>query len=1176
MSNCNRNTKEKGFFDFCVIFIVVTAVAGVSISATTAGAVKLDGIQDTTIITNIKFNTSDLSFHTFENYDIVKLKGCQLKRHIGEPALPMKSISLVMPPTAKITDIRVLSSENITIEGEYTILPAQPPAPTSTLTYPNETEFAAQKASVYSTSDMYPGEIFRYTGEGSLRGHKIVSITLFPVQYVPAEKRLIFYKDVTLCINYNLTPDGATAIAIATEKSEFTSIAKKTVSNPDDVDRFAFTYPTKKKHFSPSQKGFYGVSSNDIKYVIITNDAMKDAFQPLADWKTKKGVPAEIMTVSSIEANYSGIDTQERIRNFINDTRMNRSTEWVLLGGDTDVVPCRGAYGNVSGAAALAKYYVDYNIPADLYYSDLDGNWNADGDTIYGEVEDDVDLFPDVFVGRAPVNTIGEAQTFVNKTLTYEKNPPMDYELDMLFLAEKLWSNPVTWGGDTKNIIDSETIPPKYDPITKKYEKYGTASRQIAINEMNAGPHIVNHVGHGNFGGFSVNEWVSSGDAYSLSNSPKNFILYTISCMSNGFDQNSVSEYYMNNPNGGTVAYIGNSRYGFFIPGYPGWGPSDKYDQEFFNSLFNDNLYHIGETVADSKIAYIGQSQQDGNAMRWLQYAINLLGDPELPIWTDTPRNFTINKPSEITANITQEIVIHVLNDTPVQNATVCIMKSDNGIYNVSATDASGNVSFSISPTVGTLNVTVTKQNFIPNESTILVVPASSSALIISSPTHPDEDTWYCTRNATFNWTTPSEPSGIACYSYTLDNLSTTIPDEICNTTGNTYTSYTDLAYGIWYFHVRAKNDDGYWGPAGHYRVMIENCDDYDGCYVYGNGCEDRDFYCSGGSCEYTYSNRHTDYYDDWEYYCKGEAVWKHKFFHDFYCDGGSCVNHTSWKDDQLVENCTDNDGWEDTGDTRWVSYPGNECKEKEQKEQEYLNYTCSDGSCDYSVTETRWIDTGNESNKPDETICGCTASNTLKECHEGTCSDTGICNATTCGAGVTCDGKKLGESCGTGKKCNSTCNCILAPNISVSITSPENKTYASACVRLNFTVEPEWTALDWMGYSLDGGANMTITGNTTIEITAPCDHTLTLYVKDEVDDAGNSSEISFTLYPGNIAGDENVNVFDLQRLAWAFNSQPEYPNWMENADLNCDNKVNVCDLQILAWNFMNDYTAIC
>ncbi|HID20700.1 MAG TPA: hypothetical protein EYP28_07205, partial [Methanophagales archaeon] len=702
----NRNGKHI-FVGLCIVFLFFVAITAVA-SATTAEDVKLAEMQDV-IVTNIEFNISDLSFRTFENYDIVKLKGCQLKKNVGEPALPMKSISLVTPLTAKVTDIAVLSSEKIAIEGEYTILPAQPPVPTSTLIYQNETKFAAQKVSVYSSSDMYPGDIFRYTGEGNMRGHKIVSLTLFPVQYVPVEKKLIFYTNITLCINYTIVPGMLTR---------------------------GITYP--KRHLLPSQKGG-DISANEVKYVIITNDELKDAFQLLADWKTRKGVPANIVTVSWIKANYSGNDTQEKIRNFINDARMNWSTEWILLGGDTDIIPCRGAYGNVSGTVASGDYWEDYSIPADLYYSDLDGNWDADGDSIFGEVEDGVDLYPDVFVGRAPVNMTTEVQTFVDKVLTYEKNPPVDYELDMLFLAEKLWNDPPTWGGEIKNIIDGGCIPQKYDPITKKYEMYGNVSREIAIIEMNAGPHIVNHVGHGNTDCFCVGaDCVLNSDADGFKNAPKNFILYTISCDSNAFDSNSLSEHFINNPDGGSVAYIGNSRYGFFQPGQPGEGPSDLYDKEFFNSLFSDNFSHLGETVADSKLAYIGQSQQDGNGMRWLQYAINLLGDPELPIWTNTPQNFTINKPSVIMANVSQEIVIRVLHGTePVQNTTVCIMKSNDGIYNVSETDSSGNVSFSISPSVGVLNVTVTKHNFIPNESSILVIKDENAIFDTGAPANP-------------------------------------------------------------------------------------------------------------------------------------------------------------------------------------------------------------------------------------------------------------------------------------------------------------------------------------------------------------------------------------------------------------------------------------------------------
>jgi len=155
-----------------------------------------------------------------------------------------------------------------------------------------------------------------------------------------------------------------------------------------------------------------------------------------------------------------------------------------------------------------------------------------------------------------------------------------------------------------------------------------------------------------------------------------------------------------------------------------------------------------------------------------------------------------------------------------------------------------------------------------------------------------------------------------------------------------------------------------------------ENCNVYDDCYAYDSGCEERNYYCYSNEvgCIYTHSNRHTDYYGDWEYYCKGDQVWKRRLFHNFYCDGGSCKDHPSW-DEQLVEDCNTQDGWVDTGETNWVTTQDYECKldQKEQKEQEYRDYTCSGGSCVYSVTNTQWVDTGNTQtiNKPDGTECG-------------------------------------------------------------------------------------------------------------------------------------------------------------------------------------------------------------
>ena len=85
-----------------------------------------------------------------------------------------------------------------------------------------------------------------------------------------------------------------------------------------------------------------------VEYLIITYGDYVGEFEQLAEWKTKKGVPTEVMDVSSIYSNYSGRDTAEQVRNCIIDYYQNKGTLYVLLGGEPSRVPYRIAYATSS------------------------------------------------------------------------------------------------------------------------------------------------------------------------------------------------------------------------------------------------------------------------------------------------------------------------------------------------------------------------------------------------------------------------------------------------------------------------------------------------------------------------------------------------------------------------------------------------------------------------------------------------------------------------------------------------------------------------------------------------------------------------------------------------------------------------------------------------------------
>jgi len=78
-----------------------------------------------------------------------------------------------------------------------------------------------------------------------------------------------------------------------------------------------------------------------------------------------------------------------------------------------------------------------------------------------------------------------------------------------------------------------------------------------------------------------------------------------------------------------------------------------------------------------------------------------------------------------------------------------------------------------------------------------------------------------------------------------------------------------------------------------------------------------------------------------------------------------------------------------------------------------------------------------------------------------------------------------------------------------ITILSPQNKTYTGASIPLTFTVN---RATSWIGYSLNGQENVTISGNTTLTSVSDGSHSIVVYANGASGITGVSSTVYFTV----------------------------------------------------------------
>jgi hypothetical protein len=355
---------------------------------------------------DLQFNPSDLNFETKDGFDIVSLEGTSFIDDLGKPMLPVKYLNLIIPQGTKAHSISLTINSFYQIPGSYFIYPTQPPVLTST---GKDTIFIPPDSLVYNTDIPYPYRKARIISTGNFAGSKIAFIAFYPLQYNPTSGKIILYTDVTITLTVRISDDINRGPIKRTLKSY--RIYKKAlysiVDNNWDIPGYCWEPAVVENTSALKSKG----RGTNYEYVVITADSLVDAFNPFIEWLTKKGISAYTKSVSEIVSEYpggdivSGInDDAGSIRQFLIESNEQELLQWALLGGDEDIVPIR--YG----------FSENELIPVDLYFADMNGDWNCDLDTLYGEE------FSNSF---AAFNTVGKCN--LPDTIVYDMTKNDDY-----------------------------------------------------------------------------------------------------------------------------------------------------------------------------------------------------------------------------------------------------------------------------------------------------------------------------------------------------------------------------------------------------------------------------------------------------------------------------------------------------------------------------------------------------------------------------------------------------------------------------------------------------------------------------------------------------------------------------------------------------------------------------
>ena len=527
----------------------------------------------------------------------------------GNPILPMYTKLFSFPFGTIIKDVSFTASSVRTISLLKEIGPAAELTPVSGLSNPID-QTPVKNTDVYQGKNSYPSSRMEYQIGAGLHGNThavFLSVQYYPLLYLPYKQTLLFTPSVKISVTY--------------EEPQTPSLT----------------------------------SSEDTILLIITPEEFSNALQPLVQHKIDHNIQTTLLTTEWIGNHATGRDLPEQIKYTIKDQIENNSVTSVLLIGGYDKLPIRRSH--------VTMWHWDEELITDLYYSDIYthtgdfSSWDTNHNDQFGESSDQVDLYPDVHLGRLACASVEEVIIVVDKILHYETETYGSNWFDtMIFIGGNTfrWS-PGNDGEELNEII--REIMPQFTP-ERIWTSLGNFNRRTISSTITEGAGFLDYSGHGFENGMGTYTPLGTSMKYyytayikDLKNGYKLPIIFFDACLTAKIDyilQDLLSyrPYFLfnvlarllgvdtsqrlpcyawafvNHENGGAIATIGATRTAF--------GGIDsgagKISIEFFSAYESSEF--LGEMITQMQNGYITDVPDDAFTVE----EFILLGDPTLKI----------------------------------------------------------------------------------------------------------------------------------------------------------------------------------------------------------------------------------------------------------------------------------------------------------------------------------------------------------------------------------------------------------------------------------------------------------------------------------------------------------------------------------------------------------------